>query len=101
MDTLHRNVAKLCKFDKLILRPQVDYNDAPDEFRDPLMDTLMDDPVTLPSGVDMDRSIILRHLLNSATDPFSRQPLSEDMLKRNDELRHRIEAWKKEKSEGK
>lgn len=82
-------------------KQQVDYNDAPDEFRDPLMDTLMDDPVTLPSGVDMDRSIILRHLLNSATDPFSRQPLSEDMLKRNDELRHRIEAWKKEKSEGK
>lgn len=29
----------------------------------------------------MDRSVILRHLLNSATDPFSRQPLSEDQLR--------------------
>lgn len=47
---------------------------------DPLMDTLMTDPVLLPSGKIMDRSIILRHLLNSNTDPFNRQPLTESML---------------------
>ena len=47
---------------------------------DPLMDTLMEDPVELPSGKVMDRAVIMRHLLNSSTDPFSRQPLSEDML---------------------
>lgn len=47
---------------------------------DPLMDTLMTDPVQLPSGNIMDRSIILRHLLNSPTDPFNRQPLTESML---------------------
>lgn len=58
-----------------------EYADAPDEFRDPLMDTLMSDPVLLPSGAVMDRSIITRHLLNSSTDPFNRQPLTEDMLK--------------------
>ena len=57
-----------------------DYGDAPEEFRDPLMDTLMEDPVKLPSGIIMDKAVIIRHLLNSATDPFSRQPLSEDML---------------------
>jgi len=57
-----------------------DYGDAPEEFRDPLMDTLMEDPVKLPSGIVMDKAVIIRHLLNSATDPFSRQPLSEDML---------------------
>lgn len=56
------------------------YGDAPEEFRDPLMDTLMEDPVKLPSGIVMDKPVIIRHLLNSATDPFSRQPLSEDML---------------------
>jgi len=45
------------------------------------MDTLMDDPVTLPSsGKIMDRPVIIRHLLNSQTDPFNRQPLSEDDL---------------------
>lgn len=54
--------------------------DAPDEFKDPLMDTLMIDPVLLPSGQVMDRSVIMRHLLNSNTDPFNRQPLTEDML---------------------
>lgn len=57
-----------------------EYADAPDEFRDPLMDTLMCDPVLLPSGKVMDRSIITRHLLNSSTDPFNRQPLTEEML---------------------
>lgn len=57
-----------------------EYADAPEEFRDPLMDTLMVDPVMLPSGKIMDKPVILRHLLNSNTDPFSRQPLREDQL---------------------
>lgn len=59
----------------------IDFETAPDEFKDPLMDTLMIDPVCLPtSGNIMDRSVIRRHLLNSATDPFNRMPLSEDKL---------------------
>lgn len=70
--------------------------DAPDEFKDPLMDTLMSDPVVLPSGTVMDRAIITRHLLNSCTDPFNRQHLTEDMLVPNIELKQRIEAWRKE-----
>ena len=48
--------------------------------KDPLMATLMVDPVLLPSGNIMDRAVIERHLLNSQTDPFSRAPLSSDML---------------------
>ncbi|KAK9507640.1 hypothetical protein O3M35_007452 [Rhynocoris fuscipes] len=79
------------------IKKEVDYNDAPDEFRDPLMDTVMEDPVLLPSGKVMDRYVIIRHLLNSSTDPFSRQPLSEDMLKPATELKERIQAWKQEK----
>ncbi|KAI1231555.1 hypothetical protein IHE44_0008010 [Lamprotornis superbus] len=70
-------------------RAEIDYSDAPDEFRgkwDPLMDTLMTDPVRLPSGTIMDRSIILRHLLNSSTDPFNRQTLTENMLEPGLEL---------------
>jgi ubiquitin conjugation factor E4 B len=59
----------------------LDFGDAPDEFKDPLMDTLMIDPVCLPtSGKIMDRSVILRHLLNSTSDPFNRQPLTEENL---------------------
>ncbi|XP_078464094.1 ubiquitin conjugation factor E4 B isoform X1 [Lampetra planeri] len=74
-----------------------DYSDAPEEFRDPLMDTLMRDPVRLPSGKVMDRSIIIRHLLNAHTDPFNRQPLDETMLVPETELKERIQAWMREK----
>ncbi|XP_041712907.1 ubiquitin conjugation factor E4 B isoform X2 [Coregonus clupeaformis] len=76
---------------------EMDYSDAPDEFKDPLMDTLMTDPVILPSGNIMDRAIILRHLLNSSTDPFNRQPLNESMLESLPELKERIQAWMREK----
>ncbi|XP_027026253.1 ubiquitin conjugation factor E4 B isoform X2 [Tachysurus fulvidraco] len=79
---------------------EMDYSDAPDEFKDPLMDTLMTDPVQLPSGNIMDRSIILRHLLNSPTDPFNRQPLTESMLESVPELKVRIQAWMREKQGG-
>ncbi|XP_069804390.1 ubiquitin conjugation factor E4 B isoform X2 [Dendropsophus ebraccatus] len=78
-------------------RAEIDYSDAPDEFRDPLMDTLMSEPVRLPSGTIMDRSIILRHLLNSSTDPFNRQTLTENMLEPVPELKERIHAWMREK----
>lgn len=64
------------------------------------MDTLMVDPVILPSsGNVMDRAIITRHLLNSSTDPFNRQALTEDDLKPDNELRERILAWKRDKRE--
>ncbi|XP_012577776.1 PREDICTED: ubiquitin conjugation factor E4 B isoform X2 [Condylura cristata] len=81
-------------------RAEIDYSDAPDEFRDPLMDTLMTDPVRLPSGTVMDRSIILRHLLNSPTDPFNRQTLTESMLEPVPELKEQIHAWMREKQSG-
>ncbi len=44
------------------------------------MQELMQDPVLLPSGNIMERAIIMRHLLNSQTDPFNRQPLTEEEL---------------------
>ncbi|NXN23277.1 UBE4B factor, partial [Nycticryphes semicollaris] len=83
-------------------RAEIDYSDAPDEFRgksNPLMDTLMTDPVRLPSGTIMDRSIILRHLLNSSTDPFNRQTLTENMLEPGilPELKEQIQAWMRDK----
>ncbi|KAM8926937.1 ubiquitin conjugation factor E4 B [Pelodytes ibericus] len=81
-------------------RAEIDYSDAPDEFRDPLMDTLMSEPVRLPSGTIMDRSIILRHLLNSSTDPFNRQTLTESMLEPVPELKERIQAWMRDKHNG-
>jgi ubiquitin conjugation factor E4 B len=63
------------------------------------MDTLMSDPVQLPSGVIIDRPVIVRHLLNTSQDPFNRQDLTVDMLVPATELKNRIEAWKIERQQ--
>ena len=64
------------------LKKDEDYEDAPDEFIDPMMCELMEDTVLLPtSGNVMDRKHITRHLLSTPNDPFNRQPLTEEMLK--------------------
>ncbi|GFR79782.1 ubiquitin conjugation factor E4 B [Elysia marginata] len=81
-------------------KSEVDYGDIPDEFKDPLMDTLMENPVILPSGQVMERAIIIRHLLNSQTDPFNRQPLKEEELVPATELKQKIAAWLEEKRKG-
>lgn len=84
------------KVEKIVVEKrmaEVDYGEIPDEFRDPLLTTLMTDPVILPSGVIMDRPIIMRHLLNSQTDPFNRQPLTESQLESATELKSRIHEW--------
>jgi len=76
-----------------------EYEDAPDDFMDPMMCELMFDPVLLPtSGNIMDRKHITRHLLSTPNDPFNRQPLTEDMLKPQVDLKQRIANWKLEKS---
>lgn len=56
-------------------------DDIPDEYVDPMMATVMLDPVKLPSGIITDRKHILRHLLTSPIDPFSRLPCTiEDLV---------------------
>ncbi|KAK4326138.1 hypothetical protein Pmani_003303 [Petrolisthes manimaculis] len=93
-------IEKFCSIGKKAFRVQQanqkkdeDYSDAPDHFMDPLMQTLMEDPVELPSGVVMDRPTIVRHLLNDPTDPFTRQPLSEEQLKPAESLKKEISDW--------
>jgi ubiquitin conjugation factor E4 B len=66
---------------------------------DPIMDTVMEEPVRLPSGMIVDRPVIVRHLLNSSIDPFNRQPLTLDMLVPQPELQRRIEQWRLTKQE--
>lgn len=67
---------------------------APDEFLDPIMSTIMTDPVILPSSkITVDRQTIARHVLSDQTDPFNRSPLTMDMVKPNVELQQRIQQW--------
>lgn len=68
--------------------------EAPDEFLDPLLATMMQDPVILPdSNLRVERSTIERHLMSSKTDPFNRSPLTLDQIRPDHELRARIEQW--------
>jgi len=72
--------------------------EVPDEFLDPILSTLMTDPVILPtSGNTVDRSVITRHLLSDQTDPFNRAKLTVDMLKPNTALKEKIDAFLKSK----
>uniref|UniRef100_A0AC34FXX0 U-box domain-containing protein n=1 Tax=Panagrolaimus sp. ES5 TaxID=591445 RepID=A0AC34FXX0_9BILA len=72
-------------------------DDIPDEFLDPILNTVMLDPVKLPSGTITDRKHILRHLLTSEMDPFSRLPCTPNDLVPVPELKARIEEWIKER----
>ena len=74
--------------------------DIPDQYLDPLLSTLMMDPVRLPSGNIVDRAVIARHLLASSqqgssvgSDPFTREPLTMAMVKPCDSLRSEIQKY--------
>ncbi|KAG0443663.1 hypothetical protein HPB47_014661 [Ixodes persulcatus] len=77
--------------------------DAPEEFLDPIMSTIMNDPVVLPSsGITLDRSTIARHLLRQVwtkvwidqTDPFNRSPLTMEMVTSDKDLKNKILEWR-------
>ena len=78
------------------------YDDAPDEFMDPLLSEFMTDPVLLkPSGSIVDRKTITQHLLNNSTDPFNRAPLTMDDVVPATELKEKIEKWLQAKRDAK
>jgi len=75
-----------------------DLGEIPDEFLDPLMFTLMEDPVILPiSKTSIDRSTVRSHLLSDPHDPFNRTPLKIEDLIPDTELKAKIEAFKAER----
>ena len=80
---------------------EINYDDAPEEFLDPLTSTLMDDPVILPSNVTVDRITIETQLINNPVDPYSRLPLSKEDLVPNKELKEKIEEYKQSKQKKK
>merc|ERR1712146_21046 len=72
----------------------IDESLAPEKYLDPLLYTLMKDPVILPrSKTIMDRTSITQHLLNDAHDPFTRDPLTVEELIPNLELKKEIDLW--------
>jgi ubiquitin conjugation factor E4 B len=79
---------------KVVLEAEEDLGEIPDEFLDPLMFTVMRDPVILPtSRTIIDRSTIKSHLLSDAKDPFNRTPMTIEEVTPDTELKARIEAF--------
>ncbi|KAJ3801572.1 ubiquitin conjugation factor E4 [Lentinula aff. detonsa] len=85
---------------KETLEAEEDLGEIPDEFLDPLMFSIMRDPVILPtSRTTIDRATIKSHLLSDTTDPFNRMPLAiEDVVPSADEfsdleLKNQIDAF--------
>ncbi|PNS14592.1 Ubiquitin conjugation factor E4 [Sphaceloma murrayae] len=75
-----------------------DLGEIPDELLDPIMGSLMEDPVLLPSSKQIvDRSTIRSHLLSDPTDPFNRVPLKIEDVVDAVEKRAEIKAFKEAK----
>lgn len=81
-----------------------DLGEIPDELMDPIMGSLMLDPVILPNSKQIvDRGTIRQHLLSDPTDPFNRMPLKiEDVIPAEDKKREIAEfiASKKSQKQG-
>jgi ubiquitin conjugation factor E4 B len=88
-------VDKLKILEHEIKQDQVNYDDAPEDFLDPITAIIMDDPVQLPSSKNIvDRNTIITHLLSDSTDPFNRSYLTKEMLIDCPELKLKIEEYK-------
>ena len=71
--------------------------DIPDEFCDPIMDTLIENPVMLPNNIIMDYDVISRHLLTNETNPFNRVKLTLNILSeynKQDSVKEKIDEFK-------
>ena len=85
---------------------EIDYGEIPEEFLDPLYNTLIENPILLPSSdIYMDFDVIKKHLLYHNFDPFNRDELTlekleeynnnDEIKEKNELLKKKIEDWKK------
>ncbi|KAJ2704957.1 Ubiquitin conjugation factor E4 [Coemansia sp. IMI 203386] len=91
--TLFANKCKEAKVDSRLI--EFLENNAPDQYLDPLLASLITDPVRLPtSDTIMDLAVIKGQLLSDPRDPFNRAMLTVDMLEPVPELKQEIAAWR-------
>lgn len=92
--TFIQMIEKVQSIQRADVLDEEDLGDIPDEFLDPLMATLMEDPVTLTtSGTTVDRKTIVAHLLNHKIDPFNRMPITMEEVVSNTELKLCIDQF--------
>ena len=86
---------KLKVAEETVKQNAVNFDDAPEEFLDPLTYNIMENPVILPSSkINIDRRTIEDYLLTNPSDPFNRNPLTKEELIPNDELKKKIDEYK-------
>ena len=86
---------KLKVAEETVKQNAVNFDDAPEEFLDPLTYNIMENPVILPSSkINIDRRTIEDYLLANPSDPFNRNPLTKEELIPNNELKKRIDEYK-------
>ncbi|KRX03279.1 hypothetical protein PPERSA_09187 [Pseudocohnilembus persalinus] len=78
----------------------VEKQDCPSEFLDPLVCTIMKNPVKLPNSQQIvDKNTIVKHLLEEQNDPFTRSALKIEDVVEMEDLRLEIENFlQKEKT---
>jgi len=106
----HKNVLLFYEFitnvNELTVTSEDEYDNIPDEFLDPLYNTLIEEPVLLPSSRNcVDFNVIKKHLLYHNFDPFNRDELTLDKLEeynnnadiktQNELFKKKIDNWKK------
>ena len=107
-DTTTFNLRRMYQEIQQQTKKNINYDDwnPPSELCDPLMATLLQEPVKLPTSEQiMDKKVIAKHLLSDPTDPFNRQVLHledveeynqvEEVKKEMDTLKENIVRWKK------
>ena len=63
------------------INTNLDLVEIPDEFCDPIMSSLIEEPVVLPNtNTIMDKTILSRILIDDEHNPFNREPLNMDMV---------------------
>jgi hypothetical protein len=72
--------------------------EIPDEFCDPILDTLIIDPVYLPNtDIIMDKEVIARHLITDQHNPFNREELTLEILEKynqQEEIKKSVDIFK-------
>ena len=105
----HKNVLLFYEFlteiSELEVTKEISYEDIPDEFLDPIYNTIIENPITLPSsGNHMDYNVIKKHLLYHNFDPFNREELTleklneynnlDEIIEKNLLFKKKIDEWK-------
>ena len=105
----HKNITLFGIFiydiENLVITEEIEYTDIPEDYLDPLYNTLIEIPVLLPSSQKyVDYEVIKKHLLYHNFDPFNRDALTLEQLdeynskseinEKNNLFQKEIEAWK-------